>query len=461
MFIEGLNLVSGLEVGYGGVWIGAAPQLLFVPDRDGDDQPDSAPLVLLDGFGFADTHETMNSFLWGPDGWLYGNQGVFNQSAIGKPGSSDDQRVSLAAGVWRYHPTRHTFEVFAHGGSNQWGLDYDDFGQLFMTHCRSFWGKGPTTHVMQGGHYWNQVNSGYAPFVSAMTLPGVPGMRHYMLASARYGHGEGGAGKPGSREVFGGHSHVGTMIYLGNNWPDEFRNHLFTHNLHGHQINHQLNRREAGGFNTLHAGHDMLFCADRQYIGVDLKYGPDGAVYFSDWYDPRHCHNPNVEQWDRGNGRIYRMQYDATYRPSVVDYTTMPDDGLVEAQLHSNDWHVRTARRVLSERFALGQLFPAAIERLKTMALTHADAARRLPPSGHSTRPTPSMSSWPPGCSKTTASTFEVGRFSWSRRVWSRAHCPNCCLRSPNESPRSSFFATWHPPSRGFPTISAGNSANQ
>ncbi len=163
VFTEGLNLVSGMEVGHGGVWVGAAPELLFIPDRDGDDRPDSEPDVLLDGFGFADTHETLNSFLWGPDGWLYGNQGVFNSSRIGKPGAPDAERQSLSAGVWRYHPTRHQFEVFAHGGSNQWGLDFDQEGQLFMTHCRSYWGRGPTTHVMQGGHYWNQVNSVMRP----------------------------------------------------------------------------------------------------------------------------------------------------------------------------------------------------------------------------------------------------------------------------------------------------------
>src|SRR5690606_14248830 len=89
VFCEGLNLVSGLEVGHGGVWVGAAPELLFLPDRDGDDVPDGPPEVLLDGFGYADTHETLNSFVWGPDGWLYGNQGVFNRSLIGKPGAPE------------------------------------------------------------------------------------------------------------------------------------------------------------------------------------------------------------------------------------------------------------------------------------------------------------------------------------------------------------------------------------
>jgi putative membrane-bound dehydrogenase-like protein len=134
VFAEGLNLVSGLEVGYGGVWVGAAPELLFIADRNHDDVPDGPPEVLLDGFGYQDTHECLNSFLWGPDGWLYGNQGVFNYARIGKPGLPDEQRVELRAGVWRYHPVRHEFEVFASGGSNQWGLDYDERGQLFMTH---------------------------------------------------------------------------------------------------------------------------------------------------------------------------------------------------------------------------------------------------------------------------------------------------------------------------------------
>jgi len=118
VFTEGLNLASGLEVGHGGVWVAAAPELLFIPDRDQDDQPDETPEVLLDGFGYQDTHETSNSFIWGPDGWLYANQGVFNYSRIGKPGAPDDERVELRAGVWRYHPVRHEFEVFAHGGSN-------------------------------------------------------------------------------------------------------------------------------------------------------------------------------------------------------------------------------------------------------------------------------------------------------------------------------------------------------
>jgi putative membrane-bound dehydrogenase-like protein len=385
VFVEGLNLASGIEVGHGGVWVGAAPELLFIPDRDLDDRPDGPAEVLLDGFGFGDTHETLNSLVWGPDGWLYGTQGVFNSSSVGKPGALDQDRVQLAAGVWRYDPIAHRFEVFAHGTSNPWGLDFDQDGQFFMTHCRSFWGKGGTTHVMHGAHYWNQVNGGYAPFISNQGVPSAPHLQNFLLASARYDSGEGGAGRAGTGEIFGGHSHVGTAIYLGENWPEEYRNHLITHNLHGHQLNHQINRRQAGGYNTIHAGMDLFLCSDPSFVGVDLAVGPDGAVYMSDWVDTRHCHNPGVEQWDRGNGRIYRMKYDANYQPYRHDWTRASDNELLDALSLKDDWHVRAARLVLASRYAGKQVPTELLEALQKLGTESPDPLQspsaKVPPS--------------------------------------------------------------------------------
>lgn len=378
VFAEGLNLVSGIEVGYGGVWIGAAPQLLFIPDADQDDEPDGPHQVLLDGFGFQDTHETLNSFIWGPDGWLYGNQGVFNYSQIGRPGASVEERTEMRAGVWRYHPVKHRFEVYAHGGSNQWGLDFDQHGQWFMTHCRSYWGKGLTTHVLRGGHYWNQANAHYPGYIEPYPTEELSHFRNFLLASARYGHGEGGAGARGTRRIYGGHSHIGTMLYQGDNWPGAYRNRLYTHNLHGHQINVQVNEREGSAYNTRHAGQDFLFCSDPRYIAIDLKYGPDGAVYINDWYDTQHCHNPNTEQWDRSNGRIYRVQYDRTFKPVSVNLGSKSDRDLAWMQLHQNAWHARTARRLLHERAHKGTIAQDALDVLRNMSTDHSDANRRL-----------------------------------------------------------------------------------
>jgi putative membrane-bound dehydrogenase-like protein len=102
VFAEKLNLVSGLEVGFGGAWVGAAPYLMFISDRDGDDVPDGEPEILLDGWAWEDTHETLNTFIWGPDGWLYGCHGVFTHSRVGKPGTPDAERIPLNAAIWRY-----------------------------------------------------------------------------------------------------------------------------------------------------------------------------------------------------------------------------------------------------------------------------------------------------------------------------------------------------------------------
>ncbi|HMC90250.1 MAG TPA: PVC-type heme-binding CxxCH protein, partial [Gemmataceae bacterium] len=149
VFLEGLNLVNGLEVGFGGVWIGAAPYLLYVPIKEGADKPAGPPQILLDGWAWQDTHETLNTFTWGPDGWLYGCHGVFTHSFVGKPDTPKETRTPINAGVWRYHPTRHVFEVFAHGTSNPWGLAFDEHGQAFIEACvipHCF-------HIIQAGRY--------------------------------------------------------------------------------------------------------------------------------------------------------------------------------------------------------------------------------------------------------------------------------------------------------------------
>jgi putative membrane-bound dehydrogenase-like protein len=380
VFVEGLNLVSGLEVGFGGVWVGAAPHLLFIP-KDENDKPRRLPtttpvsnllpgvnfdaVILLDGWGFQDTHETINSFCWGPDGWLYGNQGVFVRSLIGKPGAPDAERTEMRSGVWRYHPVRHEFEIFARGGSNQWGLDFNSNGHLFMTHCRSFWGGGGTTHVIRNGHFWNQANGNYAPFISNTGPDFAPDLKNYLPASARYDSGAGGAGKPGSDAIYGGHSHVGTMIYLGDNWPERFRDHLFTNNLFGHQMNHQVLDRDGSGYEAKHAGFDLLLAPDPRYMAVDLQTGPDGAVYLIDWCDLQHCHNPAPEKWDRTNGRIYRVSWAETYRPVKVDLGAKSDLELAQLHTHRNDWYSRHARGLLQHRATSRAIDPKAVVLLK------------------------------------------------------------------------------------------------
>ena len=162
VFYEGFNYITGIEVGFGGVWVMSPPNLYFVPDRDGDDKPDGPPEVLFDGFGYKESrHNLVNGFTWGPDGWLYGGHGRTSPSDVGRPGTPADKRIHCDGGVYRIHPTRLVFENFADGTTNPWGVDFDDYGQCFVSNCVN----PHLFHMIQGGHYepWrNRPSSLYA-----------------------------------------------------------------------------------------------------------------------------------------------------------------------------------------------------------------------------------------------------------------------------------------------------------
>jgi putative membrane-bound dehydrogenase-like protein len=343
VFIEGLNLVSGMEVGFGGVWVGAAPNLLFIPDKDGDDKPDGPPQVLLDGWGAQDTHETLNAFIWGPDGWLYGCHGVFTHSNVGKPGCKPEERTKLNASVWRYHPVRHTFEVFAEGASNQWGVDFNDHGQAFITACVI----PHLYHVIQGGRYQRQGGQHFNKYTYD-DIKTIANHRHFV----------GGQWTPADREksnaVGGGHAHAGAMIYLGGVWPEKYRNQIFMNNIHGSRINQDALSRKGSGFEG-NAAPDFLYANDAWSQVINLRYGPDGNVYMIDWYDKNQCHLPNVNAHDRTNGRIFKVSYGET-KPVKVDLKKLSNKELIALQTNKNDWYVRHARRVLQERAAAAPL---------------------------------------------------------------------------------------------------------
>jgi len=354
-FIEGLNLVSGLEVGFGGVWVGAAPYLMFIPDANGDDTPDSQPQILLDGFGYQDTHETLNAFNWGPDGWLYGCHGVFTHSKIGKPGTPDEDRVPMNAAVWRYHPTKHTFEVFAWGTSNPWGVDFNDHGQAFITACVI----PHLYHVIQGAHYQRQAGEHFNRYVFN-DIKTIADHLHYagnIGDHAWWGH------EPGiqddTSDAGGGHAHCGAMIYLGDNWPDRYRNQIFFNNVHGNRVNMDRLVRDASGYIGKH-GDDLLLANDRWFRGINLRTAPDGSVYLIDWYDRNACHRVNPEIWDRTNGRVYNIAYGVPNRQST-DLSKLSDSELTKLAWHKNDWFVRTSRRILQERAANKKLDLASV----------------------------------------------------------------------------------------------------
>ena len=322
LFADDITFSSGIAVGFGGVYIGSPPNLSFIPDRNGDDVPDGPPEVLLDGWGIDDRHETLNSFIWGPDGWLYGCHGVFTNSNVGKPGANDDERQFIDAGIWRYHPVKYEFEIFARGLSNPWGFDFNDEGQGFATCCVI----PHLFHVSQGGVYHKQSKKHVNPYI----YDDIKTIRDHAHRSA----------------------HGGARFYLADTFPAKYRDQLFMCNIHQHEVLTDKMSRSGSGY-IGHHGEDFMPTNDLAWVGFSVEIGPEGGVYILDWHDTDICGNA-INFPD--SGRIYRIMPEGVApiaRPNLRD---LSDLELVEMQLHSNDWYVRHSRTLLQQRTAEGWL---------------------------------------------------------------------------------------------------------
>lgn len=359
VFWDKAQRLTSVEVGFGGVWALCAPHLLFIPDRNGDDIPDGPPEVVLEGWNAdAVRHNIVNGLRWGPDGWLYGRHGILATSLVGKPGAPAAERVPINCGIWRYHPTRGTFEVVAYGTTNSWGFDYDDHGEMFFINT-----------VI--GHLWHTVPGAHCRRMYGVDLN--PHTYELLEQTADHFHWDTGEQwhdirkigvSPTTDKAGGGHAHSGFMIYLGDNWPANYRNQLFTLNLHGRRINCDRLERHGVGYVGKHEP-DLVRSEDPYFRGIELIYGPDGSVFVADWSDVGECHeNDGVH---RASGRIFKISYGQPKPNTVKDLSLLSDTELVKLQAHTNDWYVRQARRVLQERHAAGKDLSEAVVGLRTL----------------------------------------------------------------------------------------------
>lgn len=370
VFWDQAQKLTSVEVGYGGVWALCAPQLLFIPDRNRDDIPDGPPVVVLDGWDDNTVHHNIvNGLKWGPDGWLYGRHGIQATSSVGKPGASESQRTQLNASIWRYHPTRDVFEVVTHGTTNSWGFDYDDHGQMFFINTVI----GHLWHVIPGAHYRRMYGTDFNPHLYQL-LEQTADHFHWDTGEAWSDIRKIGV-SPTTSQAGGGHAHSGLMVYLGDNWPAQYRNTLFTVNLHGMRLNNDHLVRRGSSYVGKH-GTDFLHVGDRWFRGIDLIYGPDGGVYIADWTDVGECHeNDGVH---RTSGRIFKVVYGKPRPTGKLDLAALSDAELVKLQGSANDWYVRQARRILLERAAAGRDLSAVKLQLRQMCEEHRDVTRRL-----------------------------------------------------------------------------------
>jgi putative membrane-bound dehydrogenase-like protein len=370
VFLDNGSNLSGITLGFGGVWLCSSPNLLFIPLQDGEDKPAGPPQIVLDGWNMIDTkHNIFNSLNWGPDGWLYGCNGIQAKAWVGAPGTPRAQRTYIDCGVWRYHPTRKVFEAFAHGTTNPFGLDWDDFGELFITNCVI----DHLFHFVPGGHYQRMYGQDADPNVYGLMGSCVK-HRHWASGDWTSSRGTGPGGNPAHSDAGGGHAHSGCLVYLGDNFPAEYRNSVFMCNIHGNRLNRDRLTRTPSGYLGVRE-KDFLFANDSWFRGIALATGPDGALYVTDWSDTGECHN--YDRVDASNGRIYKVAY-GTPKAWTGDISKLSDAELIKLQLHPNDWFVRKARRVLQERAAAGKLEKSTADALRKMLKDEKDVTRRL-----------------------------------------------------------------------------------
>lgn len=347
--ITGLNIATAVAVGQGGIWVLNPPYLLFYPDANGDDVPDSDPEVRLRGFGLEDTHSTANSMKFGPDGWLYGANGSTTTGRVESDGSPPVEFQGQM--IWRYHPTTKQFEIFAEGGGNTYSLEIDSKGRVF---------SGTNAGGTRGMYYpqgsYGEKNWGkHGP----LTNPYAFGFFHHMK------HEGDGVRFP---QTF--------LIYEGGAFPPEFDGKIIAGNaLHNRVWASEL-IRDGSTYKTRDLPL-MAVSSDHWFRPVDVEVGPDGAVYIADWYDSRLTHVDPRDNWHKKSGRIYRLKAKGARPLQPFDLAQMTTGELLELLRHSNKWFREQAAALLAERWKAKDV-NAAVLKVADKSFVDADDSRGL-----------------------------------------------------------------------------------
>jgi putative heme-binding domain-containing protein len=311
VFADGLLIPTGIEPGDGGCYVGASTELLHLKDTDGDGKADKTR-VLLSGFGTEDTHHIIHTLRWGPDGCLYFNQSIYIHSHIETP--YGPRRLG-GGGVWQYRPETERLEVYCKGLVNPWGFAFDRWGQTFVTDGA-------------GGEGINYAFPG-------AVFPTSPGARRVL-------HGM----NPGSPKF------CGLEIISGRQLPDDWQDDLITHDFRGHRVCRFKLSEDGSGYSSREMP-ELIKTSHVAFRPIDVKMGPDGAIYIADWYNPIIQHGEvdfRDPRRDHTHGRIWRVTYKgkpALKRPKLVNASI---DELLEALKSPEMWTRQMAKRVLKER---------------------------------------------------------------------------------------------------------------
>lgn len=311
VFAEGLFIPTGIEPGDGGCYVANSTEIVHLKDTKGDGKADQRR-VLLSGFGTEDTHHIIHTFRWGPDGALYFNQSIYIHSHIETPAGT---RRLGGGGIWRFRPASLDLEVFCKGMCNPWGHDFDRWGNSFGTD-----GAGS-----EGIHYL------------------VPGFTYSSFPSGEKSFSGLNPGHP---------KYCSEEIISGRHFPEDWQGNIITNDFRANRVVRFALSEDGSGYSSKQMP-DLITSTDRAFRPVDVRMGPDGALYIADWYNPIINHGEvgfRDPRRDKTHGRIWRVT--AKGRPILprpkLDSMSIPE--LLEALKSSEGWTRHFAKRVLAER---------------------------------------------------------------------------------------------------------------
>jgi putative heme-binding domain-containing protein len=307
VFADGLNIPTGIEWGDGGVYVGQNTEILFLKDTDGDNKADQREVV-LGGFGNGDSHQTINSFIWSPGGELYFGHGDGCESRVETPWGASNL---FNAGFYHFRPRRLQLVPFLEGHmgpGNPWGVAFDEWGQIFNVDGA-------------GGVNW--------------LSPGQVSTTHVRKFSK--------IGEPG------GYCGIGYLD--GRHLPESMRGDFVVGDFKANRIKRFSVEDRGSGF-SLDWKEPILQSRHRNFRPVDVKMGPDGAIYVVDWYNPITCHQDDAYRdptRDKAHGRIWRVSSKAEpMQPPNLQAASIDD--VLDALKSPEHWTRYQAKRALTVR---------------------------------------------------------------------------------------------------------------
>lgn len=313
VFADGLLIPTGVEPGDGGVYVANSTELIHLSDSNGDGKADSKRVV-LSGFGTEDTHHIIHTFRWGMDGALYFNQSIYIHSHVETPWGV---RRLGGGGIWQFRPDSLRLEVFARGLVNTWGHHQDDWGQSFATDGAG--GEG-INFMFPGSVY--------------LTAPGATRIMKGL--------------NPGSPKF------CGLEIVSGTHFPESWRGNLITNDFRGHRVCRFVLSEDGSGYAAREQA-EVIKTDHDAFRPIDVKMGPDGALYIADWYNPIIQHGEvdfRDSRRDHTHGRIWRVTAKGRHLAPYRNLTNASNAELLAVLKTAEAAQRQHAKRVLQERGA-------------------------------------------------------------------------------------------------------------